>query len=168
MRHVPKRPADSQAASIAAAHYAALVGPFDDDQLAGAERLLYGPDLEASLVAAAALGRSGRSRALVCLVDTVFYADPDAPEVASRVRRAAIDALAELDPDDDFAIGAFIAASRDPQRDVAERAIAALSRCRIQRGRAARALGPFLHDRDPCRRGAAGRALLSLGTWAMV
>jgi hypothetical protein len=162
MRHVPKRPTADATASRAAAALLHATAPFDDARLALAERLLYGGDLGASVSAAAALGRSRRARAVMPLVDTVFYADPEAPGAARLLRATAIDALADLDPDDDFAIGAFIAASRDPDQAVAERAIAALARCRDQRGRALRALGPFLHDPDPGRRSAAGRALLAL------
>lgn len=187
MRHVPKRHTADATASRAAA---ALLHAVDrrardphawpslqreereEDLVALAERLLCGADFGASLMAATALSRIAlttpreRERAVVALVDTIFFSDPDAPDLASLLRRAAIDALARLDPDDELAIGAFIAASRDPDRAVAERAIAALARCRSHRGRALRALGPFLHDPDPGRRGAAGRALLALGAAA--
>jgi hypothetical protein len=131
--------------------------------VADACAVLYDGDYTASTLAAELLGLSGSSAAIAPLVETVLHADAAEAFACRRLRITAIAALVRLAPDDDMAVGAFIAASRDPDQQVAIAAIGALAQTREQVRRALLAVAPCVHHAVPAVRRAAQRALAELG-----
>jgi HEAT repeat protein len=121
--------------------------------------ILYGADAVASLLACDVLGSRGGADAVVPLVETVLWSDPDGGALQRELRVSALAGLRELAPDDDMVVSTFMAASRDPDPDVAWPAVSALGDCMDSRRRAIRALASCLGHDDLRVRGAARTSL---------
>ncbi len=78
--------------------------------------ILYGDDFTASTVAATTLGDHGSEQAILPLVETVLWTDPEQMYFSRQLRSAAIVALGKLDVPDDLATivaHTLLAATRD-------------------------------------------------------
>ena len=124
--------------------------------------LLYGPDAAASLLACDVLGQLGGPEGLLPLVETVLWSDPDGGELQRELRIAALEGLRAVAADDDIVVSTFLAASRDPDPEIARTATAALGDCDANAPRARRALMSCLEHRDDRVRRAARHSLSRL------
>jgi hypothetical protein len=129
--------------------------------------LLYGGDFVASMLALSLLAEHGDERAVIPLVETVLCCDPEDGYLTRALRCRAIWALRRLAPNDDMAVATFVAASRDPDPEVATEATEALAYSDRQAGRAAQALRPCLAHADAQVRDTARWALCRLAAPVM-
>ena len=133
-----------------------------DEASARLAELLYGPDAAASLLACDVLAQLGGPAQVLPLVETVLWSDPDGGELQRELRIAALEGLRAGALDDDTVVSTFLAASRDPDPEIAWLAAAALGDCRANAARASRALVPCLEHDDGRVRRAARRSLTRL------
>ncbi|MEQ9320903.1 MAG: HEAT repeat domain-containing protein [Polyangiaceae bacterium] len=124
--------------------------------------ILYGADAAAALLACDVLAQLGGPACMLPLVETVLWSDPDGGELQRELRIAALEGLRSAAADDDTVVSTFLAASRDPDPEIAWLAAAALGDGRATAARASRALVPCLEHGDGRVRRAARRSLTRL------
>jgi hypothetical protein len=117
-------------------------------------------DHHGALDALAALSARGE-RGIPPLVEAVLEG-AERGWLGRMLRCRALETLRLEASQDDMAVGAFVAASRDPDLHVAATAAAALGDCSSQRDRAVRALAPLARHRAVLLRQAASAALVRL------